>query len=163
MAAPASAGIPDVNLKNVAGSAVNTGAAQLGVNVVGYAAGEDPATLVLDVAASSHNSASTVGAKINAAGSAGDPWSSALPGSYAAGTAGNILGNVVGTLLDAADAIETGVTPRQALRYVAAALAGVLSGAATTTVAISAIGNAGTPRINATVDASGNRSAVTLS
>ena len=163
VAAPASAGIPDVNLKNIGGSAVNTGAAQLGVNVVGYAAGEDPATLVLDVAASSHNTASTVGAKINAAGSAGDPWSSALPGSYAAGTAGNILGNIVGTLLDAADAIETGVTPRQALRYIAAALAGVLSGAATTTVAISAIGNAGTPRISATVDASGNRSAIALS
>jgi hypothetical protein len=135
----------------------------LPANVMSYATGEDPATLVLDVPASSHDTASTIGAKINAAGSAGDPWSTALPGSYGAGTAGNILGNIVSTLLDAADAIETGVTPREALRYIAAALAGVLSGAATTTVSIAAIGNAATPRISATVDASGNRSAVTLS
>ena len=111
MAVPASTGIPDVNIKNIAGSAVDTGAAQLGVNLVGYAAGEDPATLVLDVA----------------------------------------------------DGLETGVTVREALRYVAAALAGTLSGATTTAVTIAAIGNAATPRISATVDASGNRSAITLS
>lgn len=111
VAAPASAGIPDVNITTIAGSAVDTGAAQLGVNIVGYAAGEDPATLVLD----------------------------------------------------AADGLESGVTVREALRYVAAALAGTLAGAATTTVTIAAIGNAATPRISATVDASGNRSAMTLS
>lgn len=131
VAAPASAGIPDVNVKNwnnhaalsdgnnlpkvdledIAGSAVDTGAAQLGVTVVGYAAGEDPGTLVLD----------------------------------------------------AADGLEAGVTVRQGLRYSAAALAGVLAGAATTNVTIAGIGNASTPRISATVDGNGNRSSVTLS
>lgn len=63
------------------------------VTVGGYAAGEDPATLVLDVAQSGHNTAGTIGNKIGAAGSSGDPWGTALPGSYAAGTAGAILGS----------------------------------------------------------------------
>lgn len=36
---------------------------------------------------------------LNAAGAAGDPWMTALPGAYGAGSAGNILGNrLVGTL-----------------------------------------------------------------
>jgi hypothetical protein len=63
------------------------------VTIGGYASGQDPATLVLDVSASLHNTAGTIGAKINAGGSAGDPWSTALPGAYASGTAGNIVGN----------------------------------------------------------------------
>ena len=62
------------------------------VTVGGYAAGQDPATLVLDVAASSHDVALSIGAKVNSAGSAADPWSTAIPGSYAAGTAGAIVG-----------------------------------------------------------------------
>jgi hypothetical protein len=61
--------------------------------VLAYGTGQDPATLVLDVAASSHNTANTIGAKINSAASAGDPWSTALPGSYTSGQAGNIVGN----------------------------------------------------------------------
>lgn len=48
---------------------------------------------VLDATASEHNTAGTIGNKINAAASAGDPWSTDLPGSYAAGTAGYIVGN----------------------------------------------------------------------
>ena len=62
--------------------------------VVGsYAAGQDPATLVLDTAASGHNIALSVGSKINSAGTAADPWATLLPGAYGAGTAGNIVGN----------------------------------------------------------------------
>ncbi len=62
------------------------------VTVGGYSAGQDPATLVLEVPASSHNTANSVGAKINGAVAAGDPWATALPGSYSAGSAGAILG-----------------------------------------------------------------------
>lgn len=63
-------------------------------------------------------------------------------------------------LLDRTDAIETGLTPRQAARLGAAADAGVLAGAATTSVTIkNAVANSKT-RITATVDADGNRSAV---
>jgi hypothetical protein len=68
-------------------------------NVGGYQAGQDPATLVLDVAASGHNTAGTIGQKINAAGGAADPLTNPVPGSYGAGTAGNILGNFAPTML----------------------------------------------------------------
>jgi hypothetical protein len=63
------------------------------VEVGSYAPSEGPDTLVLGATASSWDSAGTIGAKINAAGSAGDPWTTALPGSYASGEAGYILGN----------------------------------------------------------------------
>jgi hypothetical protein len=59
--------------------------------------------------------------------------------------------------------IENGVNARQALAPILAACAGVVSGAATNTISIAAANNAGTNRITATVDSSGNRSAVTLS
>lgn len=48
---------------------------------------------VWEASAASHNSSGTLGAKLNSAGSAGDPWGTALPGAYGVGTAGNILGN----------------------------------------------------------------------
>lgn len=37
--------------------------------------------------------AGSLGAKVNSAASAGDPWNTALPGSYGAGTAGKIVGD----------------------------------------------------------------------
>lgn len=91
--------------------AAATGASSTSVTVVGYAAGQDPASLVLDVA----------------------------------------------------NGIEGGVTPRQALRYMAAALAGQLAGAGGTTITINGIGQTSGTRISATVDSNGDRTAVTLS
>jgi hypothetical protein len=73
--------------------------------------------------------------------------------------AGNANANA-DALLDRADAIETGWTPRQAMRVILAALAGKLSGAATNTVLVRDATDSKT-RITATVDADGNRSAVT--
>ncbi len=64
-------------------------------------------------------------------------------------------------LLDRTAGIETNRTLRQGLRLMLSALAGKLSGAATTTVTIRDT-NDGINRIVATVDSSGNRSAVTL-
>lgn len=58
--------------------------------------------------------------------------------------------------------VETGLNARQALSIATAAASGVLAGAATTSVTIAAAGVPATNRITATVDASGNRSAVTL-
>lgn len=63
-------------------------------------------------------------------------------------------------LLDRASAVE-GYTVRQAMRLVLAANAAKLSGAATTTVSIRDIADT-KDRIVATVDANGNRTAVTL-
>lgn len=63
---------------------------------------------VWDALATSYNTAGTMGAKLNSAASAGDPWSTALPGSYAPGEAGYILGNnldaAISTLATAAQA-----------------------------------------------------------
>lgn len=100
-----------------------------------------------------------------------------------AGTGGvdlraNITGNLAGTVTTVTTVtnsvtlgstgidnitIETGLNARQSLAIIASACAGVLSGAATTNVLIQAAGVPATNRINATVDSSGNRSAVTLS
>lgn len=63
-------------------------------------------------------------------------------------------------LLDRTAGIETGLTLRQALRLIVAAEAAKLSGAATTTVTIRDIADTKN-RIVATVDASGNRTAIT--
>lgn len=65
------------------------------------------------------------------------------------------------SVLDTADAIETGLTLRQALRLAAAALAGKISGADTSTVTIRNAVADDADRIIATVDADGNRTAIT--
>lgn len=64
-------------------------------------------------------------------------------------------------LLDRANAIETGLTPRGAWRLSAAADGGKLSGAATTTNTIRNAVADSKDRIVATVDADGNRTAIT--
>lgn len=48
---------------------------------------------VWDATMASHVAAGSTGQRLNAAGAAGDPWATALPGAYGAGTAGNIVGN----------------------------------------------------------------------
>jgi hypothetical protein len=218
----------------------------------------DVADGIWDEPISGHLTAGTVGEKLNSAASAGDPWSTALPGSYGAGTAGNIVGNridaavtsrlapttpgntldvsaagnagidwanvagpttsvalsgtsigsvtgaigsvgtggivaasfaagaidaaAIGTgaidadalaasadneiadaFLDRTDAIETGLTPRGALRLISSEAAGKLSGAesGSTTVTIRNAVQDSKPRITATVDADGNRTAIT--
>ena len=63
-------------------------------------------------------------------------------------------------LLDAANGVETGLTPREALRLTSAALAGKISGAETTTVVIRNTADT-KDRITATVDVDGNRTAIT--
>lgn len=65
-------------------------------------------------------------------------------------------------LLDGADAIETGLTLRQALRIIAAATAGKVSGGGTTTITFRSAEADDTDRIVATVDSNGNRTAITL-
>lgn len=64
-------------------------------------------------------------------------------------------------LLDLVDGIEPGMTPRETLRILLAAAAGILNGAATATVHIRDT-NDTKDRITAVVDEHGNRIAVTL-
>lgn len=64
----------------------------------GYSAAPSAATIsaaVVDQTLSGHTTTGTVGGALNAAGGAADPLTNAVPGSYAAGTAGYILGHVI--------------------------------------------------------------------
>jgi hypothetical protein len=128
---------------------------------------------VWDLATAGHTAAGSFGAAAIAAGNAGDPWGAALPGSYAAGTAGAILGGgLAADVWAAADRtltaagldavpVEAGLNARQALSVTAAAAAGTLAGAGTDTIVIAGAG-VSTTRITAQV-AGGNRTSVTLS
>lgn len=85
---------------NVVGSVASvTAAVTVGTNndKTGYTlstAGQNAVTgAVWDVTLSGHLTAGSTGAALNAAGSAGDPWQTALPGAYSAGQAGYIVGN----------------------------------------------------------------------
>jgi len=51
-----------------------------------------PAISVWDDITASHLTSGSTGSSLNAAGSAGDPWATSLPGAYGAGTAGFIVG-----------------------------------------------------------------------
>lgn len=69
--------------------------------------------------------------------------------------------SIATALLDLADAVETGLTTRQALRLALAALAGKASGLATSTAVYRNAVADSKSRITATVDANGNRTVVT--
>jgi len=80
----------------------------------------------------------------------------AAPGTLTSGERADLAA----ALLDLADAIETGLTPRGALRLALAALAGKLSGAGGTTVTIRNAVADSKDRIVATVDSLGDRTAI---
>ena len=79
----------------------------------------------------------------------------------AAALATDAVNEIADGLLDRTGAIETGLTLREAQRLIAAASAAKLSGAATTTIIIRNAVADSKDRITATVDADGNRSAIT--
>jgi len=68
------------------------------------------ADAVWDELIADHLGAGKTGAALNAAGSAGDPWTTPLPGAYGAGTAGKIIGDninaPIGTVDTVVDAIK---------------------------------------------------------
>jgi len=95
---------------------------------------ENLAAAVWSAIAADNNDVGTMGEKLNDAGSGSNPWTEVIENSY---------------------------TAAELLRIIAAALAGELSGAATTTITIKGVDGT-TDRIIATVDSDGNRSALTL-
>ena len=64
-------------------------------------------TAAWDTVLSGHTTAGTTGAALNAAGAAGDPWTTALPGSYSAGQAGYIIGHNIDALISSRMATYT--------------------------------------------------------
>jgi hypothetical protein len=108
----------------------------VGVWASGTTGGTLPSTAaVWDLLTAGHTTPGTFGAAMSAAGSAGDPWITNLPGSYVAGQAGNILGTLAGggggaTASEIVDAIktfevETGHSFLQVMQYVASFIIGL--------------------------------------
>jgi hypothetical protein len=130
------------------------------------------ADAVWDEAIAGHAGVGSTGAALAAAGGGGDPWSTALPGAYGAGTAGQIVGDFldaavsgVPTAAEIADAVhdeavDGAVTLRQSIRLNNSALGGKASGLGTSTATFRDLADS-KDRIVATVDADGNRTAVT--
>jgi hypothetical protein len=93
-------GILPADIRDIMGSAVSTSTAQLGVNAVSQTSGLDFTSTqktsienaVWDAATSGHQTTGSTGKALTSAASAGDPWTTSLPGAYGAGTAGKILG-----------------------------------------------------------------------
>lgn len=73
-------------------TAVGLASANLDTQLAALPTDAEIADAVWDEAIAGHLSAGSTGAALNGAGSAGDPWTTALPGAYGAGTAGYILG-----------------------------------------------------------------------
>lgn len=65
--------------------------------------------------------------------------------------------SIATSLLDLANGVETSVTVRKALRAIAAAVAGKVTGSNTDVETYFAIGNTGTPRVVSNADVDGNR------
>lgn len=63
---------------------------------------------------------------------------------------------------DLVDGVETGLTPREAMRGIAASAFGIVAGALGTTITIAAAKTAHKTRITGTTDTAGNRSAIAL-
>ncbi len=149
------------------------------------------AAAVWNAATATYDAASSFGALVNdtptAAAVADAVWDELVAGHVTANTFGAGVGSVTSAalvtafqtagmtltsaernstataLLDLTDGVETGVTLRDAIRYIGATDVAVASGGGTTTNTFRAMGNAGTTRVVSTVDTLGNRSAIVLS
>lgn len=81
----------------------------------------------------------------------------------ATGLAADAANEIADALLNRANAIETGLTPVQSLRLIAAALAGKISGGGTGTVTVrNAVADSKDRIVATTPDANGNRTAITV-
>lgn len=81
----------------------------------------------------------------------------------ATGFAADAANEIADALLNRANAIETGLTPVQALRLIAAVLAGKVSGGGTGTVTVrNAVADSKDRIVATTPDANGNRTAITV-
>lgn len=119
-APPSLASPPNVNVTSIAANAVNASA--LASDAV-----TEIINGVLNEATSAHTTAGSVGKAIADGAASGDPMAVTVPGAYAAGTAGNIIGNNIPAImtkvntLPAAPANET--TIQATLSAVSAAIA----------------------------------------
>lgn len=76
-------------------TAVGLASADLDTQLAALPTAAENSAAVWDETLSGHLVAGSTGAALNAAGSAGDPWATMLPGAYGAGTAGKIIGDTL--------------------------------------------------------------------
>jgi hypothetical protein len=157
-----------------AGVATVTGTAQLVVSGQGSAAGV--ATVSGNIVAALSGAGSAAGAATTSAAITALAWGVGTAAGVATTSAvryatGKLAGSIAPAvtleaagfstyLLDEED-VESGLTMRQALRLIAAATAGKVSGGGTTTITFRNAVDDSADRIIATVDSSGNRTALT--
>jgi hypothetical protein len=115
-------------------TAVGLASANLDTQLAALPTAAENADAVWDEVLSGHLTAGSTGNALNAAGSAGDPWSTSIPGAYGAGSAGYIIGtyldeaiSAVPTATENADALlkrdmsavtgESARSPLNALRF----------------------------------------------
>lgn len=84
------------------------------------------ADAVWDEALSGHLTVGSTGNALNAAGSAGDPWSTSLPGAYGAGTAGKIIGDNINAPIATVDTVVDAIKAKT--DYLPSATAGTAGG-----------------------------------
>lgn len=157
-----------------AGVATVAGVAQLVVSGQGLAAGQ--ATVSGNITASRNGVGSAAGSSTATASITAKAWARGVSAGVGSAVAvryatGQLVGSIAPAitleasafsayLLDEED-VETGMTLRQALRLVVAATGGTVSGAGTTTITFRNALSDTKDRITATVDSSGNRTAIT--
>lgn len=136
------------------------------INGLTTTAKTDVEDAVWDATLSSHLSGGSTGAALNAAGSAGDPWLTLLPGAYGPGTAGSIIGTGIpeiapgaagGLLIAGANADTTVNIIGNLSGSVGSVAAGGIVAASLDTAAMQAIADAFLDReMSAGVDSSNN-------
>ena len=163
VATPTTAGVPEVDLTHIAGSAVDATAAQLGCNMVQISAdatAADNLEKACDGTGYNVGGGSVVAASVTGAvGSVGAGGIAAASFAANAIDAAALSDDAVDAILD--EVVEGSTTMRQMLRGFASALLSKVSGASGTTVTFRDIGDTKN-RIVSTVDSYGNRSAITL-
>lgn len=96
-------------------TAIGLASANLDTQLDALPTAAENADAVWDEALADHLGAGSTGEALNAAGAAGDPWSTALPGAYGAGTAGKIIGeNLNATVSSRASQISVDDLPTNA-------------------------------------------------
>jgi len=88
---------------------LNLDGAILGGDVAALPTAAENADQVWDELLSGHAISGSTGEALSAAGTAGDPWTTSLPGAYGAGTAGKIIGDNINAPLDTIDTVVDGI------------------------------------------------------
>ena len=120
---------------------------------------------VWDEPIAGHLTAGTTGAALNGAGSAGDPWTTPLPGAYGAGTAGFIVGTNLDAQVSAVQSDTDDIQTRLPAALVAGRMDSSVGAMAADTLTSSALAASAVTEIQAglsTLDAAGVRTAVGL-